>query len=106
MLHVYFLGKPSYHVQFFGNECHRGWIPDTRMTTYEGTEEHLKWLEKMKNEMGKSKRKDYEICKKQRRPAWDVACDEAAEVSVWVWVSLISKSAVGSLSMASSNITC
>ena len=68
-----------YHVQFFGEEEERAWIPETRLELYISKDAHLKWLA-MKRKASKSSRKVYsEAPPGRRRGAWDIACLESED---------------------------
>ena len=65
----------QFHVQFFGDEAERGWIPATRMLLYKGEREFNKFANEMMLK-DKKNRKWYEVAPR-RRKAWEVAVSAA-----------------------------
>ena len=69
-----------YHVQFFGDEVERGWIPQSSLLKYEGKVKFLEMAEKELCKHGKSNSKYNPFrVKDNRKQAWEVAVEEAEE---------------------------
>ncbi|GFO24564.1 histone-lysine N-methyltransferase [Plakobranchus ocellatus] len=68
-----------YHVQFFGDECERGWIAEPSLMDFKGK---LDFLEKAKEAVKKTPKKGQTsynpfTVKESRQDAWNIAVDEA-----------------------------
>ena len=69
--------KRQYHVQFFGDEGERGWIPESRMLPFEGEEAFQRYVQEKVAE-NKKNRAWYEVSAR-RRKAWMIAVRAATE---------------------------
>lgn len=67
----------QYHVQFYGDECERGWVPETASIDFEGVEAFDEFCRRMVKEHGKDK-KNYQVVP-NRRAAWDIAVEHAEQ---------------------------
>ena len=65
----------QYHVRFYGEECERGWVPESSVIRFRGRKAFDDYVERMVVEHRCDKRSF--AVSSVRKPAWDVAVSEA-----------------------------
>ena len=68
----------SYHVQFFGHQGERGWVPATRLIRYEGVEKLHAYCDKQKNNVRNKSKELYSTeVSKAKMAGWNLAIQDA-----------------------------